>query len=104
MLNSSSVSLLLRSKSMPLNVAYQPADKQLVHKNARLTPLGRAETAGRIREEGPPVAVVAAGFGGSENTCPQCVKRFEQEGPRELLSRGQPHRRALIRGYRKGSA
>lgn len=56
------------------------------HKNARMTPLGRAEMVRRIRE-GQPVAVVAAGFGVSEKTARKWVKRFEQEGPAGLENR-----------------
>jgi hypothetical protein len=38
------------------------------HKNARTTPVRRAEMVRRIVEEGRPVAEVAAGFGVSERT------------------------------------
>src|SRR5512136_899246 len=79
------------------------------HKNARLTPLGRAEMARRIRE-GQPVAIVAAGFGVSEKTARKWVKRFEQEGPAGLENRSSRprtvanHGRTLAGVYRKAAA
>ncbi len=56
------------------------------HKNARTTPLGRAEMVRRIRE-GQPVAAVAAGFGISERTARKWLERFEKEGPAGLENR-----------------
>jgi transposase len=56
------------------------------HKNARTTPLGRAEMVRRIRE-GQPVAAVAARFGISERTARKWLERFEKEGPPGLENR-----------------
>ncbi len=57
------------------------------HKNARTTPLGRAEMVRRIREDGQPLAAVAAGFGISERTARKWLKRYEAEGPAGLENR-----------------
>jgi transposase InsO family protein len=56
------------------------------HKNARMTPLGRAEMVRRIRE-GQPLAAVAFGFGISERTARKWLGRFEKEGPSGLENR-----------------
>jgi len=57
------------------------------HKNARMTPLGRAEMMRRIVEEGRSVAEVAAGFGVSERTARKWLGRFRQEGAAGLENR-----------------
>jgi len=50
------------------------------HKNARTTPLGRAEMIRRIVEDGRPVAEVAAGFGISERRSRTWLARWRAEG------------------------
>lgn len=57
------------------------------HKNARMTPLGRAEMVRRIRDEGQPLATVAAGFGISEKTARKWLGRYDKEGPAGLENR-----------------
>jgi transposase InsO family protein len=57
------------------------------HKNARTTPLGRAEMIRRIVEEGRPVAEVAAGFGISERRARTWLARWRAEGPAGLENR-----------------
>jgi transposase InsO family protein len=57
------------------------------HKNARMTPLGRVEMVRRIREEGQPLAAVAAGFGISERTARKWLGRYDKEGPAGLENR-----------------
>lgn len=64
------------------------------HKNARMTPLDRAEMVRRIVEEGRPVAEVAAGFGVSKRTARKWLARFRQEGPAGLENRSS--RPALV--------
>ena len=54
------------------------------HKNARTTPLGRAEMVRRIVEEGRPAAEVAAGFGISERTARKWVAAGGRTGLRAL--------------------
>ncbi len=57
------------------------------HKNARMTPLGRAEMIRRIVEDGRPVAVVAAGFGISERTARKWLSRWRSDGTAGLENR-----------------
>ncbi|MGK9236871.1 IS481 family transposase [Inquilinus limosus] len=57
------------------------------HKNARTTPLGRAEMVRRVIEAGRPVLEVAAGFGVSERTARKWLARFRAEGPAGLQNR-----------------
>jgi transposase InsO family protein len=57
------------------------------HKNARLTPLGRAELVRRVVEEKRPVAEVAAGFGVSERTARKWLARWRSEGAAGLENR-----------------
>jgi len=57
------------------------------HKNARTTPLGRAEMIRRIVEDGRPVAEVAAGFGISERRARTWLARWRAEGPAGLENR-----------------
>ena len=64
------------------------------HKNARTTPLGRAEMVRRIVEEGRPVAEVAAGFGISERTARKWVARWRVAGPAGLENRSSRPRSA----------
>ena len=56
------------------------------HKNARMTPLGRAEMVRRILG-GQPLAIVAAGFGISERTARKWLARYRKEGPAGLENR-----------------
>ena len=57
------------------------------HKNARMTPLGRAEMIRRIVDEGRPLAEVAAGFGISERTARKWLSRWRTEGTAGLENR-----------------
>jgi len=57
------------------------------HKNARMTPLGRAEMVRRIVGEGRPVCEVAAGFGVSERTARKWLARYRKEGAAGLENR-----------------
>lgn len=66
------------------------------HKNARTTPLDRAEMVRRIKE-GQPVAAVAAGFGISERTARKWLERFEKEGPPGLENRSSRPREVANR-------
>jgi len=62
------------------------------HKNARTTPLGRAEIVRRIVEEGRPASEVAAGFGISERTARKWVARWRADGAAGLEKRSsRPH-------------
>jgi transposase InsO family protein len=64
-----------------------------VHKNAGLTPRGRAELVRRVLEEGQPRVRVAAAFGASLKTVNKWVARFRTEGPTGLEDRSsRPHR------------
>jgi transposase InsO family protein len=57
------------------------------HKNARTTPLGRAEMIRRIVDEGRPVKTVAAEFGLSERRTREWLKRYRQLGSAGLENR-----------------
>ncbi len=57
-----------------------------VHKNARLTPNGRAELVRRV-ERGQSPGVVAAGFGVSLGTMRKWVERFRTEGAADKVDR-----------------
>lgn len=57
------------------------------HKNARTTPLGRAEMVRRILEDGMLVADVAAGFAVSERTARKWLARFKADGAAGLENR-----------------
>lgn len=62
------------------------------HKNARTTPLGRAEMVRRVVEERRPIEEVAAGFGISERTARKWLARWRSEGPAGLENRSsRPH-------------
>jgi transposase InsO family protein len=64
------------------------------HKNARMTPLGRAEMVRRIVEVRRPVAEVAADFGISERTVRKWLGRWRTEGPTGLENRSSRPRSA----------
>ena len=64
-----------------------------MHKNAKLTPAGRALLVRRVREDGQSVAVVAAAMGVSERTARKWIGRYEAEGSAGLADRSsRPHR------------
>jgi transposase InsO family protein len=63
------------------------------HKNARLTPRGRAEMVRRIIEDKQPLDEVAAGFGISARRAREWLKRFRMEGPAGLENRSSRPRR-----------
>jgi transposase InsO family protein len=65
------------------------------HKNARTTPLGRAEMVRRIVEDGRPVAEVAAGFGISERTARKWLARWRAEGTTGLDNRSSRPKSAV---------
>ena len=63
-----------------------------MHRNARLTPLGRLTLIERV-EAGRPAAHVAAEMGISRATAYKWVRRWRDEGPMGLLDRSsRPHR------------
>lgn len=64
------------------------------HKNARMTPLGRAEMIRRIVDDGLPVAEVAAGFGISERTARKWLSRWRIDGAAGLEKRSSRPRAA----------
>lgn len=64
-----------------------------VHKNAKLTPAGRALLVGRVIEQGVGRAAVAAAFGVSERTVTKWVRRWRVEGPPGLVDRSSRPRR-----------
>lgn len=62
------------------------------HKNAKTTPLSRAEIVRRVREEGQSPAKVATAFGVSERTVRKWLRRFREEGVAGLENRSsRPH-------------
>jgi transposase InsO family protein len=64
-----------------------------VHKNARLTPRGRAELVVRVVEKRQPLRAVAEAFGVTIKTVSKWVGRFEAEGRSGLADRSsRPHR------------
>jgi len=64
-----------------------------VHKNARLTPAGRALLVKRVREDGQRVVAVAGAMGVSERTARKWIGRYEVEGRTGLMDRSsRPHR------------
>jgi len=64
-----------------------------IHKNAALTPRGRAELARRVLELGQPRSAVAAELGVSPKTVGKWVARFQAEGAAGLEDRSsRPHR------------
>jgi len=63
-----------------------------IHKNARTTPLSRADLVGRVLR-GDAVAAVAQCFGVDDKTVRKWVARFRAEGPAGLQDRSsRPHR------------
>lgn len=64
-----------------------------VHKNARLTPAGRAVMIGRIENEGWPVRRAAQAAGVSERTAYTWLARHRQGGERKLCDRSSAPRR-----------
>ena len=65
----------------------------MVHRNARLTFLGRCLLVQRVREEGMPVAHVAKAMGLSRQCAHRWVARFDAEGEAGLWDRSsRPHR------------
>lgn len=63
-----------------------------MHKNAKLTPAGRALLVARVRDESWSVADVAVAMGVSERTVRKWVVRFETEGEAGLEDRSsRPH-------------
>jgi transposase InsO family protein len=69
------------------------ADRMDIHKNARLTPLSRAELVRRVLVEGQASKVVAAAFGVTIKTVRKWVERFQAEGPAGLVDRSSRPRR-----------
>ena len=62
------------------------------HKNARTTPLGRAEMIRRIVEEGRPLKIVTAEFGLSERRTREWLRRYRMLGSAGLENRSsRPH-------------
>ena len=57
------------------------------HKNARLTPLGRALLVDRVLVQGVSVSAAADAAGVSRRTARKWIKRYEEEGPAGLLDR-----------------
>ena len=64
-----------------------------IHKNARLTPLSRAELVRRVLKDGQTPKAVATAFGVCCKTVRKWVERFQTEGPEGLQDRSsRPHR------------
>lgn len=64
-----------------------------IHKNARLTPHGRAELVRRVLELGQSRKAVASDLGIDPKTVRKWVERFQAEGPTGLADRSsRPHR------------
>ncbi len=51
-----------------------------VHKNAKLTPRGRAEIVRRVIDQGQTPKAVATAFGVCESTVRKWVQRYQAEG------------------------
>jgi transposase InsO family protein len=63
-----------------------------IHKNAPLTPLGRAELVRRVVDDGQPVGVVARDLGVCERTVRKWVARYKAAGSAGLEDRSsRPH-------------
>ena len=63
-----------------------------VHKNAKLTPRGRAEIVRRVIDQGQTPKAVATAFGVCERTVRKWVRRFQAEGAEGLRDRSsRPH-------------
>lgn len=65
-----------------------------VHKNAKLTPAGRAELVKRVLCEAQSVVEVSRSMGVSRRTAWKWVKRYRSEGERGLLDRSSRPRRS----------
>jgi transposase InsO family protein len=65
-----------------------------IHKNAKLTPAGRAELVRRVRVEGKRVQQVAQAMGVSRRTVYKWLSRYQVEGERGLLDRSSRPRRS----------
>ena len=64
-----------------------------IHKNARLTPLGRADLVRRVLSQGQTQTAVATAFGVTTRTVNKWVERFRAEGAAGLADRSsRPHR------------
>jgi transposase-like protein len=64
-----------------------------MHRNARLTPWGRAQIVRRVCEMGRPPALVAGELGVSRQTVYKWLRRFREEGIEGLADRSsRPHR------------
>jgi transposase InsO family protein len=64
-----------------------------IHKNARLTPLGRVELARRVVEGGQSIAAVARAFHVCAKTARKWAERFRQEGAEGMADRSSRPRR-----------
>lgn len=64
-----------------------------IHKNARLTPLSRADLVRRVLDDGQAPKSVAAAFGVCERTVRKWVARWHREGAAGLLDRSSRPRR-----------
>ena len=63
-----------------------------IHKNAKLTPRGRAEIVRRVLDQGQTPKAVATAFGVCERTVRKWVARYRAEGSRGLQDRSsRPH-------------
>ena len=64
-----------------------------VHKNAKLTPRGRAEIVRRVIDQGQTPKAVATAFGVCERTVRKWVQRYQAEGAEGLRDRSsRPHK------------
>ena len=64
-----------------------------IHKNAKLTPVSRAQLVKRVLDEGEKVSSVAEGIGVSPPTVYKWIRRFLEEGSEGLKDRSsRPHR------------
>ena len=64
-----------------------------VHKNAKLTPRGRAEIVRRVIDQGQTPKAVATAFGVCERTVRKWVRRYQAEGGEGLRDRSsRPHK------------
>ena len=65
----------------------------MAHPKARLTPFGRRLLVRRVREEGWPVAHIAAAMGVSRQCAHRWLARFDEEGEAGMFDRSsRPHR------------
>src|SRR5688500_9596192 len=88
----------------PTPTRHSPEDSVNSHKNARLTPAGRAVLVRRVLEKQEPMPRVAWGMGVSERTARKWIRRYRSEGESGLVDRSsRPHRspRALPRTKRR---